>query len=79
MNQLQDPGAHTRRRGTLLLCFAVPALAMTLLYAMIEVFPFGKNSVLVLDLNAQYIYYFEQFREIVRSGESILYSFKRAL
>ncbi|MCR4906425.1 MAG: YfhO family protein [Clostridiales bacterium] len=79
MNLLTDLGARTRRRGTLFFCFAVPALAMTLLYAMIEVFPFGKNSVLVLDLNAQYIYYFEQFREIIRSGEAILYSFKRAL
>ena len=79
MNLLLDPEARSRRRGTLLLCFAVPALAMTVLYALIEVFPFGNNSVLVLDLNAQYIYYFEQLREIVRSGESILYSFKRAL
>ena len=79
MNLLIDPEARAHRRLTLLLCFAVPALAMGILYALIGVYPFGRNSVLVLDLNAQYIYYFEQFREIVRSGESILYSFKRAL
>lgn len=79
MNLLIDPEARAHRRLTLLLCFAVPALTMGILYALIGVYPFGKNSVLVLDLNAQYIYYFEQFREIVRSGESILYSFKRAL
>ena len=79
MNLLLDPTARSRRHGTLFWCFAVPALAMAALYALIEVYPFGKNSVLVLDLNAQYIYYFEELREIVRSGESILYSFKRAL
>lgn len=67
------------RRLTLLFCFLVPALLMTLLYTLIGVRPGSDNSVLVLDLNAQYIYYFEQFRNVIVSGESILYSFKRAL
>ena len=72
-------GEKRRRRLTLLFCFLVPALLMTLLYTLIGVRPGSDNSVLVLDLNAQYIYYFEQFRNIIVSGESILYSFKRAL
>ena len=67
------------RRLTLFLCFLIPALCMTVIYFCMQVWPLGKNSVLVLDLNAQYIYYFEEFREILRSGDSILYSFKRAL
>ena len=44
---------------TLLCCFAVPFLAMILLYCCIKVWPAGEHSVLVLDLNAQYVYYFE--------------------
>ena len=72
-------GSPRQRRLTLLFCFLVPAFLMTVLYAVIGVRPGSDNSVLVLDLNAQYIYYFEQFRNIIVSGESILYSFKRAL
>ena len=64
---------------TLLWCFFLPALLTVVIYCCLQVWPVGKNSVLVLDLNAQYIYYFEQLRDILTSGESILYSFERAL
>ena len=76
---LNGKEALRRRRLTLLLCFAVPSVLMTVLYAVMGVWPGSDHSVLVLDLNAQYIYYFEQLRNIVLHGESILYSFKRAL
>ncbi|MBE6541704.1 MAG: hypothetical protein E7672_04585 [Ruminococcaceae bacterium] len=66
-------------RFVLLACFGIPALLMVLLYCCLMVWPAGKNAVLVLDLNAQYIYYFEQFRDILTSGESLIYSFERAL
>ena len=64
---------------TLLCCFAVPFLSMILLYTCIKVWPAGEHSVLVLDLNAQYIYYFEELREIITGGDSIIYSFNRNL
>ncbi len=64
---------------TLLWCFFLPVFLTIVMYCCLQVWPVGKNSVLVLDLNAQYIYYFEQLRDILLSGESILYSFERAL
>ncbi|MBQ9717424.1 MAG: YfhO family protein, partial [Clostridia bacterium] len=64
---------------TLLWCFFLPVFLTIVIYCCLQVWPVGKNSVLVLDLNAQYIYYFEQLRDILLSGESILYSFERAL
>lgn len=63
----------------LFFCFLVPAFIMALIYAFMGVFPFGTNSVLVLDLNGQYVYYFEALRDIITEGGSLLYSFKRAL
>jgi len=63
----------------LLICFALPTLMMTIVYFCLMVWPLGENSVLVLDLNAQYVYYFEKLRNIIVSGDSILYSFERAL
>ncbi len=59
--------------------FLVPALTMWLIYIAMGTFPFGEGSVLVLDLNGQYIYYFEQLREIVLHGQSFLYCFGRAV
>jgi len=40
---------------------------------------FGENSVLVLDLNAQYVYFFEAFRDFLHGETSIIYSWRRAL
>ena len=74
------PSLHlTQNAKTLFWCFFLPAVLTVVIYCCLQVWPVGKNSVLVLDLNAQYIYYFEQLRDILTSGESILYSFERAL
>lgn len=59
--------------------FVFSVLIMTLIYVAMEVFPFGENSVLVLDLNGQYVYYFEAIRDFFRGEQGILYSFERAL
>lgn len=59
--------------------FIIPTLVMWLIYIAMEVFPFGNNSVLVLDLNAQYVYFFENLRDILNGTASLLYSWRRAL
>ncbi len=61
------------------LAFLFPVLIMALIYFAMEVWPFGKSSVLVLDLNGQYVYFFEAMRDILRGEQGILYSFERAL
>jgi len=61
------------------LCFLFPALLIFLVYAMRGVFPFGENSVLVLDLNGQYVYFFAALRDAVLDGGSLVYSFARNL
>ncbi len=74
--------AGKERGGTpwyLIAAFFLPLVLMYLIYIGMEVFPFGKNSVLVLDLNGQYVYYFEYFREIIHGDASLLYSWTRSL
>lgn len=66
-------------RTCLLFAFLIPFALMTLLYAGDYVFPFGGNSVLVLDLNGQYIGFFEALRAAVWGDGSLLYSFARSL
>lgn len=63
----------------LVFCFIVPAILMYLLYLVREIHPFGDGSVLVLDLNAQYVYFFESLRNFVYGDADLLYSFSRAL
>lgn len=59
--------------------FFIPLLIMWLVYIAMEVYPFGTNSVLVLDLNGQYVYFFAELREKLLEGGSLLYSWSRAL
>ncbi len=61
------------------LALGFPILIMCLIYTALKVWPFGDNSVLVLDLNGQYVYYFEAIRDFFRGEQGILYSFERAL
>ncbi|MCQ2424145.1 MAG: YfhO family protein [Clostridia bacterium] len=71
--------AYLMPRRYLLLCFFVPALLLLFLYAVRGVFPFGEGSVLVLDLNGQYVYFFQGLRRAVLGGEGLVYTFSRTL
>ena len=62
----------------LLLCFFVPLGIMALLYLCMSVYHEGE-CVLVLDLNGQYVYFFEALRSFLQGDGSLLYSFGRAL
>lgn len=63
----------------LLFAFAVPALLFLIIYLLRSVYPLGEESVLVLDLNAQYVYFFEELRDILHGDGSLLYSWQRAM
>ena len=65
--------------GHVFAAFFIPVAVMMLIYTAIEVWPLGNNSVLVLDLNGQYVYYFEAIRDFFRGEQGIIYSFERAL
>ena len=60
-------------------CFIIPTVIMYLLYLAREIHPFGDGSVLVLDLNAQYVYFYEALHDFVWGDQSLLYSFSRQL
>ena len=63
----------------LIFCFLVPVILMYGIYVIKGIHPFYNGSVLVLDLNAQYVSFFEAFRDFVLGERSILYSFSRSL
>ena len=61
------------------LVFIIPVFVMYAVYALFKVHPFGSNSVLVLDLNGQYVYYYEAFRDFVHGGDEFFYNWSRNL
>ncbi len=65
--------------STALLSFLIPTLTMALIYITMLIYPFGDGTVLVLDLNGQYVYFFEALRDALVGKGSIFYSFERAL
>ena len=63
----------------LAVAFLCPALVLLAAYFAFGVYPFGGESVLVLDLNAQYVYFFGALRRVLHGDASLLYSFSRAM
>lgn len=63
----------------LFFCFILPFCIMRLIYISVGVFPGLDGSVLVLDLNGQYVYFYEALRDFIHGDSSLLYSFSRAL
>ena len=57
----------------------IPAVLFFLIYLARGLYPFGDGTVLVLDLNGQYVYFFEGLRNKVLEGGSLLYTWSRAL
>lgn len=79
------PAAPTKKikkkhpHAYLAVAFLCPALVLLAAYFAFGVYPFGGESVLVLDLNAQYVYFFGALRRVLHGDASLLYSFSRAL
>lgn len=63
----------------LVFCFFVPVVIMYGIYVVKGIYPFFNGSPLVLDLNAQYVSFFEALRDFAWGERSILYSFSRTL
>ncbi len=67
------------RNRVYLIAFAIPVALTYLAYALFGLYPFGEESVLCLDLNGQYVYYFEALRDAFWGDGSIFYNWSRNL
>ncbi len=56
-----------------LLSFFIPAALLFISYMLFGVYPSGKRSVLALDLNAQYVYYYDYMYDVFAGRESLFY------
>lgn len=60
-----------------LLSFFIPAAVLFVSYMIFRVYPAGERSVLALDLNAQYVYYYDYMYDVFAGKESLFYSWSR--
>ncbi len=65
--------------GYLLFAALIPAVLVYLIYLARGLYPFGDGCVLVLDLNGQYVSFYEGLYNILHGDADLLYSFSRAL
>lgn len=63
----------------LFFCFIIPVVVMYFIYITMQIHPFGDGSVLVLDLNGQYVSFYETLRTLIYEGGSFTYTFLRGL
>lgn len=66
-------------KRTYFFAFIIPALILFIAYAIFGIYPFGEESVLVLDLNGQYVYYYENLRDALHGNGSLVNSWSRNL
>lgn len=76
---MQRVRAKLMGRKVYLLVFFIPVAVMYIAYALFGVHPYGNNSVLVLDLNGQYVYYYEALRDAFWGDGSLMYDWSRNL
>lgn len=68
-----------KKENQMWLSFLLPALILLASYFIFGVWPFGEESVLSLDLNGQYVYYYDHMYDVIYGGESVFYSWSRNL
>ena len=66
--------SRKRKNNTLALAFAIPCAAMLLVMIIAGYEPFGTSAILYSDNYHQYFPFFKAFRENLRSGGSLLWS-----
>lgn len=67
------------KNGYLFAAFFIPIAVMIVGYITFGMWPLGERSVLCLDLNAQYVFYYDYVHDVIGNGESLLYSWSRNL
>ncbi len=63
----------------IILSFVLAALIMNIVYMLRQIYPYGPNTILKVDLYHQYGPYHEEFRERILEGKSLFYSWEGGL
>ncbi|MDR2933365.1 MAG: YfhO family protein, partial [Oscillospiraceae bacterium] len=76
---LQGEVSHSNKWVGYLTAFLLPSLLILSVFVVFGVFPFGEKSLLVVDMNSEYIDYFAYMHDSVRTGGSFLRSWNMGM
>lgn len=77
LEEIQEQKKRARR--FFLAGFFLPVLVATIGFIVLGVWPFGDNTVLIIDSLHQYLPFYTDFHEKLQNSESLLYSFSGGL
>ncbi|MCI9140853.1 MAG: YfhO family protein [Lachnospiraceae bacterium] len=60
-----------------LLAFFIPVLFMSIVFLLHHVYPIGDNTLLIADMNYQYIDYYSYFKNTFFSNDNLIYTFSK--
>lgn len=61
------------------LSFLLPSLILILVFSTFGFYPFGEKSVLIMDMNGQYIQFFSSLKSLVSGESSLFFSWSKAM
>jgi len=70
---------QSKTRLFLVLSFLVPFIIMGVMFAKAGVYPFGERQVMYSDCKQQYLPFLKEFQRKLKSGDSLLYSWRNGL
>lgn len=76
---LTKTGDFLFRNKAYILSFVIPALVLFEAYMLFGVYPFGERGVIGLDLNAQYVSYFDYMYDVFAGKENLFYCWSGSL
>lgn len=62
-----------------LLAFLLPLVLIIGIFIYLKIYPFGANTYLPVDAFGQYVNFLQYFRNVFTEGESVIYSFSKAI
>lgn len=77
LRSFSKPLSH---KTLLFVSFLLPFVIISIIYAMIEVYPFGNQTLLTVDLGQQYVDFFSYYRHtLLHEPTALLYSFVKGI
>lgn len=70
---------RSERLRTGVCAFLLPAVLFATVLAAIGIFPFGEKSLLIIDMNSEYVDYLAQMNESLRTGQSLTRSWNMGM
>ena len=61
------------------MAFLLPAVALLVMFLALDFYPFGEKSLLIMDMNGQYIHFFASLKDLVSGDSSLFFSWSKGM